>query len=201
MMNSSYMSLSLFDYYLIGINLIGFVLYLVNAWLYAHTDEKSIDPILTIVALLGASLGIVLAIILFDRKPQKGNMMSRVFVASVLVIQIIIVLAVKGFIANEITVAFWKFFDTHHFFLWYLIAVNIITLILFAIDKINAIEHRSRIRIITLLGLAFIGGSIGAIVAMYAFRHKTRKDYFTVGVPLIMVMQVVVLFFLMNADI
>lgn len=59
----------------------------------------------------------------------------------------------------------------------------------FAIDKIAAIEGRSRIRIVTLLGLAFIGGSIGGLIAMYLFRHKIRKDYFTVGIPLIMVMQ------------
>ena len=58
-------------------------------------------------------------------------------------------------------------------------------------------EHRSRIAIITLLGLAFIGGSIGALIAIYAFNHKTHKDYFTVGVPLI-IMQVVVVFYLMN---
>ena len=47
--------------------------------------------------------------------------------------------------------------------------------------------------------LAFIGGSVGALLAMYLLRHKTKKDYFTVGVPLIMIMQVVVLFYAMNA--
>lgn len=192
------MTLSAFDYYLIGINIVGFILYIINTWLYSHTAEGQIDTVLTIASLAGASLGIVLAIILFDRKAQKGNMMSRVFVASVLVIQIIIVLIVKGFIGSEITVAFWEYFNAHRLFLWYLIAINVITLIAFAIDKINAIESKSRIRIVTLLGLAFIGGSIGAIIAMYAFRHKTKKDYFTVGVPLIIVMQIVVIFFLMN---
>ena len=50
-------------------------------------------------------------------------------------------------------------------------------------------------------GLAFIGGSVGALVAMYVFHHKTKQDYFSVGVPLIILMQVVVLFFLMNGKI
>lgn len=68
----------------------------------------------------------------------------------------------------------------------------------FAIDKIAAIEGRSRIRIVTLLGLAFIGGSLGGLIAMYLFRHKIRKDYFTVGIPLIMLMQVFVIFYFMN---
>ena len=67
------------------------------------------------------------------------------------------------------------------------------------IDKIAAIERKSRIRIVTLLGLSFVGGSIGGIIAMYLLRHKTRKDYFTVGLPLIIVMQIVLLFYVMNA--
>ena len=83
----------------------------------------------------------------------------------------------------------------------YLLVINIVTLILFAVDKIAAIEHRSRIRIVTLLGLAFMGGSIGALIAMYVFHHKTKQDYFAVGVPLIILMQIVVLFFLMNGKI
>ena len=128
-------------------------------------------------------------------------MMSRVFVASVFVVQVIIVLIVKGFISNDITVAFWEFFNEHRIFLWYLIAINVVTLIVFALDKALAIKHKFRIRIVSLLGLAFIGGSVGAIIAMYVFRHKTKKDYFTVGIPLIMVMQVVVIFFLMNVKI
>lgn len=68
----------------------------------------------------------------------------------------------------------------------------------FAIDKIVAIERKPRIRIVTLLGLSFVGGSIGGIIAMYLHRHKTRKDYFTVGLPLIIVMQIVLLFYVMN---
>lgn len=70
------MSLTPLDYYLIGVNLVGFILYLVNTWMYSHTADKEIDTVLTIVSLLGASLGIVLAILLFDCKMQKGNMMS-----------------------------------------------------------------------------------------------------------------------------
>lgn len=80
----------------------------------------------------------------------------------------------------------------------YLVVINFITLAAFAIDKIAAIEGRSRIRIVTLLGLAFIGGSLGGLIAMYLFRHKIRKDYFTVGIPMIMLMQVFVIFYFMN---
>jgi len=195
------MELSRFDYYLIAINAIGFILYLVNTWLYSHTAEGQIDRILTITSLLGGSLGIVIAILLFDRKSVKDNMMSRVFVICVLIIQIIIFLMVKGHIKTDLTFAFWEFFGAHKIIIVYLLAINIVTLIAFVVDKIAAIEHRSRIRIVTLLALAFIGGSIGALIAMYVFHHKTKQDYFSVGVPLIMLMQAVVIFFLMNGKI
>lgn len=72
------------------------------------------------------------------------------------------------------------------------------TFITFAVDKLAAIGHRSRIRIVTLLGLAFIGGSFGGLLAMHLFKHKTKKDYFTVGIPLIIVIQTVVTFYWMN---
>lgn len=97
--------------------------------------------------------------------------------------------------------AFWEFFDAHKILIAYLITINVIALIVFAADKIAALEHRSRIRNVTLLGLAFAGGSIGALIAMYIFHHKTKKDYYSVGVPLIILMQAVVIFFLMNAQI
>ena len=191
-------SFGVLEYYLIAANIIGFILYGVNMFLYNHTANGQIDAVLTIVSLLGGSLGIVLFILLFDRKSVKENMMSRVFVACVLVIQVVAYLFIKNRHGQEIHFAFWEFFAQHKFLIVYLLTINIVTLIAFGIDKINAAEHKSRIRIITLLGLAFIGGSIGGLVAMYAFRHKTSKDYFTVGIPLIMIMQAIVIFYFMN---
>ena len=191
--------LEIFEYYLIGVNVIGFFLYLLNIFLYSHTENAQIDAILTICSLIGGSAGILLAILLFDRKAVKDNMMSRVFIACVFVIQVIILLMVKGHHADHITLAFWEFFAKYKILLIYLAVINFIAFAAYAVDKVNAAKHRSRIKIVTLLGLAFVGGSVGSLLAMYLFRHKTRKNYFTVGVPLIMVMQVVVLFYAMNA--
>lgn len=191
--------LSPFMAYIVIINIIGFLIYLVNTLLYRFTAEGQIDAVLTIVSLLGGSLGIVLSILIFDRKAEKGNMMSRVFVSCILVIQIILFLVIRGHYADHITLAFWTFFDQHKILVAYLVIINFITFAAFAIDKIAAIERKSRIRIVTLLALSFFGGSIGGLIAMYLLRHKTRKDYFTVGIPLIMIMQVVLLFYAMNA--
>lgn len=191
--------MSPFMTYLVIINVAGFLLYLINTLLYRFTAEGQIDAVLTIVSLLGGSLGIVLSILIFDRKAEKGNMMSRVFVSCILVMQIVLFLVLRGHYADHLTLAFWTFFDRHKILVAYLVIINFVTFAAFAVDKIAAIERKSRIRIVTLLALSFFGGSVGGLIAMYLLRHKTRKDYFTVGIPLIMIMQVVLLFYAMNA--
>lgn len=193
------MNLGIFEYYLISVNVIGFFLYILNIFLYSHTATGQVDAILTIWSLIGGATGILLAILLFDHKAVKDNMMSRVFIVCVFVIQVIVLLILKGHHADYLTLAFWEFFAKYKVLLVYLITVNFVAFATYAVDKLNAVERRSRVRIVTLLGLAFIGGSIGSLLAMYLLRHKTRKDYFTVGVPLIMVMQAIVIFYAMNA--
>ena len=187
-----------FEKYLIAINIIGFLMYFINFLLYKYTKSANIDVILTLLALAGGSLGIFAFIALFDRKSVKENMMSRVFLICVLIIQIIAALFIKGFHGDEINFAFWEFFGRNKILMIYLGIINVITFLALAIDKLHAIKGKRRIRIITLLGLAFVGGSAGALLGMYTLRHKTKVDYFTVGVPLIMIMQAVVVFFVMN---
>ena len=190
--------MSTLEKYLIAVNIIGFLMYFINFLLYKFTSSANVDNILTILSLAGGSLGIFVFIVLFDRKSVKEKMMSRVFLICVLIIQIIILLFIKGFHGEELNFAFWEFFGKYKILIVYLAIINFITFAAFAIDKIHAIEGKSRIRILTLLGLAFMGGSVGALLGIYILRHKTKVDYFTVGIPLIMVMQGVVVFFVMN---
>ena len=72
----------------------------------------------------------------------------------------------------------------------YLEAVNLVALLAMGIDKHRARVHRRRIPEATLMALAAIGGSVGALGGMYLFRHKTKKPKFTIGVPAILVAQV-----------
>ena len=190
--------MSTLEKYLIAVNIIGFLMYFINVLLDKFTSSANVDNILTILSLAGGSLGIFVFIVLFDRKSVKENMMSRVFLICLLIIQIIILLFIKGFHGEELNFAFWEFFGKYKILIVYLAIINFITFAAFAIDKIHAIEGKSRIRILTLLGLAFMGGSVGALLGIYILRHKTKVDYFTVGIPLIMVMQGVVVFFVMN---
>ena len=190
--------MSTLEKYLIAVNIIGFLMYFINFLLYKFTSSANVDNLLTILSLAGGSLGIFVFIVLFDRKSVKENMMSRVFLICVLIIQIIILLFIKSFHGEELNFAFWEFFGKYKILIVYLAIINFITFATFAIDKIHAIEGKSRIRILTLIGLAFMGGSVGALLGIYIFRHKTKVDYFTVGIPLIMVMQGAVVFLVMN---
>ena len=195
------MNLNIFDRYLLIINIIALVIYGIKVLVYKHQTRDWFEKLCMFIVLLGGSAGILLMIILFDRKAVKENMMSRVFTLCMLVIQTILLLIVKGYHGDQIHIDFWDYLMQHRILLIYLAVVNILTIIVFGVDKMNAKSNRQRVRIVTLLGLAFIGGSVGALIGMYGFHHKTKKAYFTVGVPLILLMQVVVLFYVMNMGI
>ncbi len=78
----------------------------------------------------------------------------------------------------------------------YLLSLNLIGFVIMGIDKWRARKQAFRVPEATLFLIALIGGSIGSILGMYAFRHKTRHLSFVIGMPLILILQLAVLFFL-----
>ena len=72
----------------------------------------------------------------------------------------------------------------------YLVAINVVTFFLYGIDKWKAKRGKWRIPEATLLGLAVIGGSIGAWLGMRAWHHKTMHKKFKYGIPLILIAQI-----------
>lgn len=76
--------------------------------------------------------------------------------------------------------------------LTYLLIINILTFIIFGIDKYRARNNDWRIPEATLFLLAIIGGSIGAEIGMHVWHHKTRHLHFVIGIPLILILQVIV---------
>ncbi|MCI2155262.1 DUF1294 domain-containing protein [Erysipelotrichaceae bacterium Oil+RF-744-GAM-WT-6] len=75
----------------------------------------------------------------------------------------------------------------------YLIAVSLVSFALFGIDKQKAVHHAWRIPERVLILSAIAGGSIGALLGMGCFHHKTRKPLFSVGIPVILCLQVLIL--------
>lgn len=78
-------------------------------------------------------------------------------------------------------------------FEYYLLAINILSLILYGADKAKARRRAWRIPEAILLLAAAAGGSIGALAGMFLFRHKTRHWKFIIGVPLILLIQIILL--------
>ena len=72
----------------------------------------------------------------------------------------------------------------------YLFIINIIAFLLYGSDKKRARWDRRRIPEKVLLGLAAVGGSVGAWMGMKVYRHKIRKWKFIIGVPLILILQI-----------
>ena len=75
--------------------------------------------------------------------------------------------------------------------LWtgYVVAINIIGFFVMGMDKWKARTNRWRIPEKTLFAVSILGGSIGTLVGMHVFHHKTKHWYFRVGMPLILILQ------------
>ena len=82
--------------------------------------------------------------------------------------------------------------------LYYLLAVNIATFLLYGIDKYKAKKSKWRISEVTLLTMAAIGGSIGAWAAMRLWHHKTMHKKFKYGIPVIIIMQIALVVYLLT---
>ena len=76
--------------------------------------------------------------------------------------------------------------------IFYLLAVNLLTFVTYGVDKWKARHNRWRIPEATLLLLAALGGSIGALLAMRVFRHKTQHKKFRYGVPALLLVQLAI---------
>ena len=75
----------------------------------------------------------------------------------------------------------------------YLFVINVATFFTYGIDKWKAKKSKWRIREAALIGLAVLGGSIGAWLGMKTWRHKTMHKKFKYGIPLILVAQLALL--------
>ncbi|MBR0131378.1 MAG: DUF1294 domain-containing protein [Firmicutes bacterium] len=76
----------------------------------------------------------------------------------------------------------------------YLAAINLIAFLMMGADKLKAVKGRWRISERALFVSALLGGSLGAIVGMRVFHHKTLHRKFTIGMPLILMAQLALIF-------
>lgn len=83
----------------------------------------------------------------------------------------------------------------------YVIIINLTGFFLMGIDKRKAVKHAFRIPESTLFIVALIGGSLGSLLGMYTFHHKTRHWYFVYGMPAILILQIIAILALIYSPI
>ena len=89
-----------------------------------------------------------------------------------------------------------------HIVFIYLVSINVVTFFMYGIDKWKAKKSRWRIREAALLGLAVLGGSIGAWLGMKVWHHKTQHKKFKYGVPAIITVQLaLIVYFIISKTI
>ena len=88
--------------------------------------------------------------------------------------------------------------DYQHILIIYFVVINVATFFTFGIDKWKAKRSKWRIREAALLGLAIFGGSIGALLGMKVWHHKTMHKKFKYGLPLILLAQIALIYLIIQ---
>ena len=95
-----------------------------------------------------------------------------------------------------------KYSNLLHIALIYLAVINVVTFFVYGIDKWKAKKSKWRIRETALLGLAVLGGGIGAWLGMKVWHHKTQHKKFKYGVPAIIIIQLaLIVYFIISKTI
>ena len=89
--------------------------------------------------------------------------------------------------------------DTVTLITLYLIAINFISFATMGVDKAKARNRAWRIPESTLFVLALIGGSLGSVIGMHFFHHKTKHRYFLYGMPAILLLQILLVVLLVTS--
>lgn len=86
----------------------------------------------------------------------------------------------------------WRgiFTNPLYLFVMYVVMINIVTFLLYGVDKVKAKRGWMRISEMTLLTMALLGGSLGALFGVNVWHHKTNHWKFRVGIPLILLLQI-----------
>lgn len=187
--------------YLLVVNALAFLLLTIDYHVCMRTGrEELIDHrILSVFALIGGGIGMLVAFLVWDRRVNKNNVAWRFMAIIGIVAWALVSLCVYGIIKLDVASLVAPLdFDGLASLGVYLLVVNLVTLALFIYDKLRAEQGRvdKRIPEVVLLGLSLVGGAVGGIVGMRLVRHKTRKWYFSWGLPVMIVLQAVLLLYL-----
>ena len=183
--------------YLIIINIVSFVIQTIDFKLYIHGGKGiKAKVLLKLATIFGGALGSILAEAIWNGKRNKSYLKLRLHTVMWLIIQLALYIIIYGSSNQGIRLWSIDLYLHNKLLCIYLLLINIITFILFALDKIKALLGRWRIRELALLGLGIIGGSIGGLLAMDIFNHKVKVKYFRIGFPIMLIVHLIVLWYI-----
>lgn len=199
-----FLGLDGFQIYLIAVNALSFLAYAVTSLIVRAKGEGSQDEEVglafsSLAAVAGGGLGLFIAFLIWSRKVSKNNVAIFFLSLEMVIVWILVLLNVYGPVRFGFSQLIQAVGHRDHKILGiYLLVVNLVTLCLFIIDKKRAEKGESRIPEAALLGLCLAGGALGGLIGMYSVRHKTKKSYFTFGVPFKLALGLVVIAYLMQ---
>lgn len=196
--------------YLIAINLVTFLVFAIDYFLCvrfpALDNSKANSLILDVFPVVGGAVGMLIALFVLGglgrgHRMNKDNIAWWFLAIICLVVWSLVATVRFGFISLDADIgsifAGWDLGRIKALGI-YLAVINVLTFIMFALDKRAAEsgnDYGKRAPEARLLGLCIIGGSVGGLIAMYTVRHKTRKWYFVWGLPIFIVLDIAVVLF------
>lgn len=178
-----HIELTYLQMYLLGVNIFIFLLCCIFKLIKGYVPFNIFFQLLI---LCGGVIGSLLYILLFEWKTKKENIYLKIFTICIFFIEALVIYIYRKPMTTYNIPDFNQLLIQYKYVFYYLIGINLITLLFYGFDKYQAIKQKSRIRITFLILLVVIGGGMGAMIGIYGFHHKTNKKYFTSGVPLIM---------------
>ena len=167
-----------FVIYLAGINALTFILFAIDYAIARYNQDEDTGlmdgRILTLFAVAGGALGMLLALMIFTRNHMNKHNIAWWFSAIVfLIVWVLVVLVWAGVIVVDLEPGASFNAPVIVALGAYLLAINVITFAVFCLDKKRAIDRGSRFPEATLLGLSLAGGALGGIAGMRVAHHKT----------------------------
>ena len=196
--------------YLIAINAVTFVAFVLDfllcMWKPGLEDAPANAFVMDVFPISGGALGMLLALFMLTglgrgRRMNKDNVAWWFLAIVCLIVWGLIATVRLGLVGMNVSIdglfSGWNL-DKLKVLGIYLVVVNIITSIVFALDKRVAMREdgrSGRTPEARLLGLCLAGGSVGGMFAMHVVRHKTKKWYFVWGLPCFVVLHIAVVLY------
>lgn len=181
-----------YSMYLLAVNAIAFLVFTIDFLLYKFADREFVDHrVLSLFAVAGGGVGMLLAFLLWDCHVIKDNVAWRFIAVLGVIVWALVTLCVYGVVRLDVKALFAPLDLASLIPVGiYAMVMSAVTFCVFVYDKRQAERSGRRVREFVLLTLSLLGGALGGLLAMHLVRHKIRVYYFSWGLPIMIVLHV-----------